>query len=53
MKTFQHLGLTIDLETHKKLKLLSEYEGRTISGEILTLIRMAIFKHEKKYGKLE
>ena len=53
METFKRLGLTIGLEPHKKLKLLSEYEGRTISGEILAFTRMAIFKHEKKYGKLE
>ncbi|WP_035800033.1 Arc family DNA-binding protein [Butyrivibrio sp. NC3005] len=43
----KHIGLRIDSETHQKLKNLAEYEGRSINGEILYLIRQAIIKHEK------
>ncbi len=43
----KHIGLRIDSETHQKLKDLAEYEGRSINGEILYLIRQAIIKHEK------
>ena len=39
----KHLGLRIDTETHDKLKDLAEYEGRSINGEVLYLIRQAIF----------
>lgn len=43
----KHIGLRIDSETHQKLKDLAEYEGRSINGEILYLIRQAIITHEK------
>ena len=44
----KHLGLRIDTETHDKLKDLAEYEGRSINGEVLYLIRQAIKKHENE-----
>lgn len=52
MEKDKHLGLRIDSDTHKKLKSLSEYEGRSINGEVLYLIRQAIIQHEQKYGSL-
>ena len=48
MEKDKHLGLRIDSETHQKLKELSEYEGRSINGEVLYLIRQAIKKYEKE-----
>ena len=44
----KHLGLRIDSETHDKLKELAEYEGRSINGEVLYLIRQAIKKYESE-----
>ena len=41
MEKEKHLGLRIDAETHKKLKSLAEFEGRSINGEVLYLIRQA------------
>ena len=38
MEKEKHLGLRIDKETHRKLKSLSEFEGRSINGEILYLV---------------
>lgn len=49
----KHIGLRIDSDTHIKLKNLAEYEGRSINGEILYLIRQAIIKHEDKHGSLK
>ncbi len=49
----KHLGLRLDDETHKKLKSLAEFEGRSINGEVLYLIKQAIIKFEKENGKLE
>ncbi len=43
----KHLGLRIDSEMHKKLKEMAEYEGRSINGEVLYLIRQAIKEFEK------
>lgn len=44
----KHLGLRIDTETHDKLKELAEYEGRSINGEVLYLIRQAIRRYESE-----
>jgi len=40
--------MAIDSETHAKLKDLAEYEGRSINGEIVYLIRQAIKKKEQE-----
>ena len=48
----KHLGLRIDSDTHEKLKSMAEYDGRSINGEVLYLIRQAIAEHEKKHGEL-
>ena len=48
MEKDKHLGLRSDSETHKKLKDLAEYEGRSINGEVLYLIRQAIRDYETK-----
>ena len=47
MEKDKHLGLRIDSETHKKLKSLAEFEGRSINGEVLYLIRQAIAHHSR------
>lgn len=46
MEKDKHLGLRIDSETLEKLRNLAEYEGRSINGEVLYLIRQAVKKHE-------
>ncbi|MBQ9199298.1 MAG: Arc family DNA-binding protein [Lachnospiraceae bacterium] len=53
MNKEKHLGLRIDEETHNKLKALSDYDGRSINGEVLYLIRQAIREHEKNNGELK
>lgn len=53
MEKEKHLGLRIDAETHKKLKSLAEFEGRSINGEVLCLIRQAIIEFENKHGELK
>ena len=53
MEKEKHLGLRIDAETHKKLKSLAEFEGRSINGEVLYLIRQAIKEFENKHGELK
>ena len=51
MEKDKHLGLRIDDETHRKLKEMAEYDGRSINGEVLYLIRQAIKKYEREAGK--
>ena len=52
MEKDKHLGLRIVSETQVKLKSLAEFEGRSINGEVLYLIRHAIAQHEKDHGTL-
>ncbi len=52
-KLNKHLGIEIDPELHYKLKYLSEYEGRSMNGEIQYLIREAIRQFERENGKIE
>lgn len=47
----KHLGLRIDSDTHRKLKDMAEYDGRSINGEVLYLIRQAFAKYEKETKK--
>ena len=53
MEKDKHLGLRIDADTHKKLKSLAEYDGRSINSEVLYIIRRAIAQHEAEQGKLK
>lgn len=53
MEKNKHLGLRIDEYTHRKLTVLADYEGRSINGEVLYLIRQALAEHEKLHGKIE
>ena len=49
----KHIGIQITPELHEKLKAMSEFEGRSISGEIRYLIRQAILKYEEDLQELE
>ena len=40
MEKDKHLGLRIDSDTHRKLKSMAEFDGRSINGEVLYLIRI-------------
>ena len=49
----KHLGLRIDSDTHYKLQYIAQYEGRSINGEVLYLIRREVERCEKEHGKIE
>lgn len=53
MDKSKHLGLFIDPEMHYKLKYVADYDGRSISGEIMYLLKRYITSFEKKHGKIE
>ena len=53
MEKDKHLGLRIDSDTHRKLKSMAEFDGCSINGEVLYLIRQAIAEHEKNHGELK
>ena len=53
MEKDNHLGLHIDRELHYKLQYVSKYDGRSISGEVLYLLRRYIADFEERHGKIE
>ncbi len=52
-KNNKHLGIEIDPVLHQKLKSLAKYEGRSINGQILFLIRQSIKSFEEENGPIE
>ena len=49
----KHLGLRIDSELHYKLHYLASYEGRSVNGEVVYLIRKAVKQFEGENGIIE
>ena len=46
------VGLRVDLETHRKIKYIADYEGRTINGQALYLMKDCIRNFEKQHGPI-
>lgn len=51
-KSNKHLGIEIDPSIHAKIKYIAEYEGRSINGQIIYLIRQCIKKFENENGEI-
>ena len=51
-KANKHLGIEIDPELHSKIKYIAKYEGRSINGEILYLLKQYIKNFEKNEGEI-
>lgn len=49
-KNNKHLGIEVDPELHGKLRYIAKYEGRSINGQVLYLIRQCIKDFECKEG---
>ncbi len=52
-KDNKHLGLEIDPETHGKLRYIAQYEGRSINGQVLYLVRKCIREFEAADGPIQ
>lgn len=46
----KHLGFRVDGDVHDKLRYISSYEGRSMSGQIIYLIQKCIREFESEYG---
>ena len=53
MKRDKHLGITINSDMHQKLVYIAEYEGRSMSGQILYLIQQDIRSFEAEHGPIK
>ncbi len=51
-KANKHLGLEIDPELHDKLRYISKYEGRSMNGQLLYLVRQCVKEFEIKEGPI-
>ena len=51
-KLNKHLGIEIDPSLHRKIKYIAEYEGRSINGQILYLVRQSIKNYEAENGEI-
>lgn len=51
-KENKHLGIEINPTLHRKIKYISEYEGRSINGQILYLIRQCIKNYEAENSEI-
>lgn len=47
-----HLGFRVDTDIHDKLRYISAYEGRSMSGQIIYLIQKCIRDFEKEHGPI-
>lgn len=52
MKRDKHLGMTMSSELHAKLVYVAEYEGRSMSGQILYLIQKCVREFEQEHGPI-
>lgn len=52
-KDNKHLGLQINKELHQKLKYISEYNGRSMNGQIIYLIRKEVERFEDTNGEIK
>ena len=51
-KNNKHLGIEVEPELHRKLRYFAKYEGRSINGQILYLIRLYIRDFEERKGEI-
>jgi len=51
-KNNKHLGIEVEPELHRKLRYVAKFEGRSINGQIIYLIRQYIRDFEEKEGEI-
>ena len=52
MKDRTHLSVRFDNDIHDKIQYIAKYEGRSMSGQILQLIKNCIRDFEKEHGPI-
>ena len=49
----KHISVRIDDKTLNKLRVVSDYEGRSASSQVLMLIRKMIQEFEQEHGEIK
>lgn len=52
-KDKSYLSIRIDRKLHDKFQYVAEYEGRTMSGQILYLLNKCVREFERENGPIE
>ena len=52
MDKYKHLGIRIDKSIHQKISYISQYEGRSINGQVLHIIKDCIRDFENINGEI-
>lgn len=53
MRQPKNIGIRVPAEVHWKLRSISEYEGRSMNGQVLYLINRCIRDFEQENGPIE
>ncbi len=51
-KNNKHLGIEIEPELHQKLRYTAKFDGRSINGQVIYLIKQYIRDFEKREGDI-
>ncbi len=51
-KKNKHLGIEVEPSLHRKLRYIANYEGRSMNGQILYLVRQCIRAFEEEHGEI-
>ncbi len=53
MKREKHIGFRIDNELHDKMVYIAEYEGRSLTWQMVHLMQDCVRDFEKEHGPIE
>ncbi len=48
----KHLGIHVEQDLHAKLKYIARYEGRSMNGQIIYLVKKCIREFEESNGRI-
>lgn len=53
MKREKHIGFRIESELHRKMVYIAEYEGRSLTWQMIHLTQECIRSFEREHGPIE
>ena len=53
MKREKHIGFRIENELHGKMAYIAEYEGRSLTGQMIHLMQKCVRDFEREHGPIE
>lgn len=53
LKREKHIGFRIDSELHRKMAYIAEYEGRSLTWQMVHLMQDCVRRFEKEHGPID